>query len=377
MINLISEAINRDDINALCEWLQQEQTPRLTKGPLTRELEARWAEQIGTKYSVFVNSGSSAILLTLAAMKEMGIGNKIVIPALSWSTDLGSAMLLDYNPILCDCNFEDLSVSLEHLEFIFRTEGPDALLLVSVLGLVPRMAELEELCAQYNVKLIEDACESMGSKYRDRYLGSFGEASCFSMFFSHHVSTIEGGFVNTNSKPLYDMLLMMRSHGWARDLDKETQANMAKENNIDSFNEAYTFYVPGMNIRSTDLQAFLGMRAIDKLDGFAATREENFRGMQDLLGPKSDLNLRYDEQDFISNFAYPFMTANRERVVKALKGKVETRPLIAGNIAAHPIWEGSDAYLPNATRIHKNGLYLPNHQDLTSQNVRLMDSLIW
>ena len=376
MIKLISDTIDKEDINALCEWLQQEQTPQLTKGKLTQELEARWAQQIGTDYAVFVNSGSSALLLTLAAMKQMGLGRKIVIPALSWSTDLGSAMILDYEPILCDCNFEDLSVSLEHLEFIFRTERPHALLLVSVLGLVPQMAELEKLCARYDVTLIEDACESMGSKYRDKYLGSFGEASCFSMFFGHHVSTIEGGFINTNNPQLYNMLLMMRSHGWARDLNKQAQAKMAEENNIDPFNEAYTFYVPGMNLRSTDLQAFLGMRAIDKLASFAGIREQNFRIMLDMLGPKSQLNLRYDKEDFISNFAFPYMVRDRERVVRALSAEVEARPLIAGNIAAHPMWEGRETYLPNAMQVHKNGLYLPNHQDLTAQHMRRMKAIL-
>jgi CDP-6-deoxy-D-xylo-4-hexulose-3-dehydrase len=376
MIRLISETIDKDDVNALCEWLQQEQTPQLTKGSLTRELEAQWAEKVGTNYSVFVNSGSSAILLTLAAMKEMGLGRRIVIPALSWSTDLGSALILDYEPILCDCNLEDLSVSLEHLEFIFRTERPDALLLVSVLGLVPQMAEIVELCARYKVTLVEDACESMGSKYRDRYLGSFGEASCFSMFFGHHVSTIEGGFINTNNKNLYDMLLMMRSHGWARDLDKETQATMAEEHEIDPFNEAYTFYVPGMNLRSTDLQAFLGLRAINKLDSFSATRENNFRLLQKMVGPKSELNLRYDEEDFISNFAYPFMSSDRAGTLRKLEGEVETRPLIAGNIAVQPVWEGPETYLPNAAQVHKKGLYLPNHQDITDQWVRRMAAIL-
>jgi len=202
MTKLVSDTINRDDINALIEWLQQDPIPRLTKGNLTSELEEKWAKKIGTKYSVYVNSGSSAILLALAALNESDRlkNNKIVVPALSWATDVSSPMLLGLDPIMCDCNLEDLSCNLKELESIFKQNNPAALILVSPLGLVPRMKEVVELCKKYDVKLLEDVCESMGSKYNNKYLGSFGFASFFSMYFGHHLSTIEGGFINTNDE---------------------------------------------------------------------------------------------------------------------------------------------------------------------------------
>ena len=379
MIRLVSDTIDKDDVNALCEWLQQEETPRLTKGALTLELERKWAEMVGTKHSVFVNSGSSTLLLSLAALRFMGIGPKIVVPALSWGTDLSSAMLFDFNPILCDCNLEDLSVDLTNLEHIFKTERPQVLLLVPVLGLVPQMDKILALCEQYNVMLLEDCCEAMGSKFQGKNLGTFGFASMFSTFFGHHVSTIEGGFINTNDTQFYYYLLMMRSHGWDRDLPAEVQKGLQDKFNISQFNDMYTFYVPGMNLRSTDLQAFIGLRAIQKLESFTERRFENFKVMGYTFADINKLNLELRDGDIISNFAFPLVVGDREQVLLRLKDKVETRPLIAGNLAAHPLWYAytkDKQKLPNASLIHKHGLYLPNHHDITIDDIETMNGII-
>jgi CDP-6-deoxy-D-xylo-4-hexulose-3-dehydrase len=278
MIKLVSDTIDKKDINSLIEWLSQENIPKLTKGELTWELEKKWAEKIGTKYSVFVNSGSSSILLTLATLKETNrLKNlKIIVPALSWATDVSSPMLLGYDTIMCDCNLEDLSCDLNHLEMLFKEHNPSTFILVSPLGLVPRMGKIIELCKKYDVILLEDVCESMGSKYKNNYLGSFGFASFFSMYFGHHLSTIEGGFINTNDESFYHQLLMMRSHGWDRDLPEEAQKEIREKNNCSDFEALYNFYLPGMNLRATDLQAFIGLRAIDKLDGYSNKRRNNF-----------------------------------------------------------------------------------------------------
>ena len=215
MIKLVSDTINKDDINSLIEWLSQSEIPRLTKGDLTWELESKWAKKIGTKYSVYVNSGSSAILLALAALLESKkIKNKkIIIPSLSWATDVSSPILLGMEPIMCDCNLTDLSCDLNYLEDLFKIHNPSSMILVSPLGLVPEMDKVLSLCEKYEVILFEDVCESMGSKFQGKYLGSFGFASFFSMYFGHHLSTIEGGFINTNDEDFYHLLLMMRSHG--------------------------------------------------------------------------------------------------------------------------------------------------------------------
>ena len=214
MINLVNDTINKKDIDRLIGWLKT--YPRLTKGPVTKQVEDKWSKWIGRKYSVFCNSGSSANLLMLLALMEMGRLNKddsVVVPALAWATDLSPVMQLGLNPIICDVNLEDLSVDLHQLEQIFINDRPKALMLVSVLGLVPKMDKIVNLCEKHGVILLEDTCESMGSKFEDKNLGTFGCMSSFSTYFGHHISTIEGGFISTDDKEVYDVLVAVRSHG--------------------------------------------------------------------------------------------------------------------------------------------------------------------
>ena len=380
MIKLVSDTIDKQDINSLIEWLSQDEIPKLTKGELTVELEKKWSNKIGTKYSVFVNSGSSSILLTLAALKyKAKLKNyKVVVPSLSWATDLSSPMLLGLDPILCDCNLNDLSCDLDHLEEIFKTESPSVLILVSVLGLVPDMNRIIELCKKYDVLLLEDVCESMGSKYKGEYLGTFGLASFFSMYFGHHLSTIEGGFINTNDKDLYNSLLMMRSHGWSRDLPIEDQNHYNTKYNTDSFSSLYNFYLPGMNLRSTDLQAFIGLRAIDKLDNYSQKRNSNFKFYLKNL-TNNELNIESNPDNFISNFAIPVVSKNKDQIIKDLiEANIEVRPLIAGNLGNKPVWYENykRVNLPNSDIIDKFGFYLPNHQDLTESEILKITNII-
>jgi CDP-6-deoxy-D-xylo-4-hexulose-3-dehydrase len=380
MIKLVSDTINKDDINSLIEWLGQDEIPRLTKGELTWELESKWAKKIGTKYSVYLNSGSSAILLALAALQHTNKlkNNKVIVPGLSWATDVSSPMLLGMEPILCDCNLEDLSCDLDHLEKLFIKHSPSTFILVSPLGLVPDMKRIVDLCEKYEVILLEDVCESMGSKYGDKYLGSFGFASFFSMYFGHHLSTIEGGFINTDDEDFYHSLLMMRSHGWDRDLPKEIQEKLRQENNISEFDSLYTFYLPGFNLRSTDLQAFIGIRAIDKLDDYTEKRNKNFQLYKSSINV-NQLNITDRPTDFISNFAYPIVNKNRVEIIENLiRNNVEVRPLIAGDMSKKPMWTKNygEVNLPNCKVINEYGFYIPNHQDLNSEDIDLICNII-
>ncbi len=380
MIKLVKDTIDKNDINKLIEWLNQDEIPRLTKGDLTWELESKWAKKIGTKYSVYVNSGSSAILLALAALLHTGKlrNNKVVVPGLSWATDVSSPMLLGMEPILCDSNLEDLSCDLEHLEELFKTNDPSCVILVSPLGLVPNMEKVISLCEKYNVILLEDVCESMGSKYQGKYLGSFGLASFFSMYFGHHLSTIEGGFINTNDEDFYYSLLMMRSHGWDRDLPKHIQEKLREENNVNEFDSLYTFYLPGFNLRATDLQAFIGLIAIDKLDGYSEKRNENFKKYKLLIGDNK-IMIGENEGDFVSNFAYPIIDERRNEIVnKLLYNNIEVRPLIAGDMSKKPMWVNKygPVELKNCELINKYGFYIPNHQGLTFDEIQTIVSII-
>jgi CDP-6-deoxy-D-xylo-4-hexulose-3-dehydrase len=380
MIKLVSDTINKDDINCLIKWLGQDDIPRLTKGGLTWELESKWAKKIGTKYSVYLNSGSSAILLTLAALQHTNRlkNNKVIVPGLSWATDVSSPMLLGMEPILCDCNLEDLSCDLIHLEKLFIEHSPSSFILVSPLGLVPNMKKIIELCEKYDVILLEDVCESMGSKYENEYLGSFGFASFFSMYFGHHLSTIEGGFINTNDENFYYSLLMMRSHGWDRDLPKKIQDKLRNENKINDFDSLYTFYLPGFNLRSTDLQAFIGLRSIDKLDEYVENRNKNFKLYKSLID-NNKLKIMDNNSNFISNFAYPIVNKNRVNIIEELiKNNIEVRPLIAGDISKNPMWikKYGKTLLPNCKHINEFGFYIPNHQDLKSEEINFIVDII-
>jgi CDP-6-deoxy-D-xylo-4-hexulose-3-dehydrase len=379
MIKLVSDTIDKKDIDALVTWLSQDTIPRLTKGDLTKELERKWADKIGSKYSVYVNSGSSSILLSLAALLYSDkLKNKtIIVPSLSWATDVSSPILLGMNPIICDCNLHDLSCDLNYLEQLFKLYKPSCFILVSVLGLVPDMDKIMELCKKYNVILLEDVCESMGSKYKDKYLGTFGLASFFSMYFGHHLSTIEGGFINTDDEDFYHTLLMMRSHGWDRDLPEWKQKELRDKYKVNNFESLYNFYLPGFNLRATDLQAFIGLRAIDKLDSYSSIRNKNFFYYLDNI--QNELNLKIDNNNFISNFAFPVVSKNKESIVKELtRNNIEVRPLIAGDMSTKPMWyeRYGKIKLPNASIINEYGFYLPNHQDLKESEIKLISEII-
>ena len=373
MIKLVNDTIDKDDITALVTWLQQDEIPKLTKGELTISLEKAWASKIGTKYSVYVSSGSAAILLTLASLlrtKRLR-NNKVVVSSLSWATDVSSPILLGMDTILCDCNLHDLSCDLNQLEDIFKKEAPASLILVSPLGLVPDMQTILTLCNKYDVILLEDVCESLGSKYAGQYLGSFGVAGFFSTYYGHHVSTIEGGFVTTNDEELYYSMLMMRSHGWDRDLPDFKKKELRDKHNIDDFSALYRFYLPGFNLRATDLQAFLGLRALSKIDSFALKRNKNYHFYRDNI-TSNLLSLAEEKDNFISNFAYPLVVENRTKMVAKLQAnKIEIRPLIAGNVANSPMCLSECRYLnlSNSNRIDNNGFYIPNHQGLTEEDL--------
>ena len=382
-IKLVSDTIDKKDLKALSDWMLQSETPQLTKGPLTIEFEKSWSEWLGVKHTTYVNSGSSAILLALAALKETNRlrNEKVVVPALSWLTDVSSVMQLGMDPILCDCNYEDLSLDLDDLEEIFKEENPSVMILVSVLGLVPDMNAVVKLCKKYGVYLIEDVCESMGSSYKGKKLGTFGDISLFSLYYGHHISTIEGGLICTNNEELNTIIRSMRSHGWDRDWNDKIKKEYRDLHDISEFDSMYTFYYPGYNLRSTDLQAFIGLRQIGKIDNFSAIRSNNFEIYQELLSDHNDLHIVYREDSFISNFAYPMVHAKREEIITALKkNNIEVRPLIAGNMANKPFWKmkygDRNDFFFNCNEIDTHGFYLPNHQGLSREDIEFICSII-
>lgn len=378
MIKLVSDTIDKNDVKRLIDWLSQDEIPILTKNKVTLEFEKKWSDKINVNNTCYVNSGSSAILLALAAIKERGKlkNNKVVAPALSWATDVSSPMLLGMDVELCDCNLTDLSIDINHFKKIVREQQPSVLILVSVLGLVPNMKEIVEICKNNDIFIIEDACESMGSKYQDQYLGTFGDVSVFSLFYGHHISTIEGGLICTDNEEISDLIYSMRSHGWGRDWSKEKQEEYKSKYGISDFDFLYSFFYPGFNLRGTDLQAYIGLSQIDKLDSFANKRQENFQYYHKNIN-NTLLNLDNSLTSFVSNFAYPVVSKNRNEIVKNLVSSgIETRPLIAGSMANKPFWKGRSDNMPNSELIDKFGFYVPNNQDLKQEDMQKICKII-
>lgn len=381
MIKLVEDTIDKKDINKLIKWLKT--YPKLTKGELNIRFEKEFSKWIGTKYSVFVNSGSSANLLMLYSLMITGRmkNNRIAVPSLSWATDLSPVIQLGLHPLLIDCNLKDLSVDLEHLEHIFKTESPSCLILVSVLGLSPNMNKIIKLCDKYNVILLEDNCESQGTKFNNIKLGNFGLMSSFSTYFGHTMSTIEGGIITTNDEELYHILLQLRNHGWDRDLPKEKQTQLREKWNINEFSSLYTFYTPGFNLRSTDLQAFIGLNQLNKVDKFIKKRNINFkRFKKNLKGkiwfPTENLNT------FTSSFCIPIIMDSIEQKQKLIKilteNNIECRPLISGSMGTQPFYKKlyGEKKLKNCSIVDDRGFYIPNHPKLSKNQIDFMCNLI-
>jgi CDP-6-deoxy-D-xylo-4-hexulose-3-dehydrase len=373
-IDLIQDTIDNQDIDNLIEWLKT--YPRLTKGSKTIEFENKWAQWLGTKYSVFVNSGSSANLLMLYTLKILNKmkNNKVCVPSLCWVTDLSPVLQFDLEPLLIDCNLDNLSVDLNHLEQVFQTENPSVLILVSVLGLSPDMESIVNLCEKYDVILLEDNCESQGTKFKQKKLGNFGLMSSFSTYFGHTMSTIEGGIISTNDDEVYNTLLQLRSHGWDRDLSTEAQKELREKWGVNDFSALYTFYVPGFNLRSTDLQAQIGIKQLDKVDGMINNRYINFLYYKSKLDGKIWFPTTIDDS-YTSNFAIPVITKtseDKERLIKELTdNNISCRPLISGSMGSQPFYKKlyGETLLPNCTIVDERGIYVPNHDKMTKDDI--------
>ena len=370
---LAKETITEVEIHRLIEWLKK--YPRLTKGELTVEFEKKWAEYIGTKYSIFVNSGSSANLLMVYTLKEMGkLKGKVIVPSVGWITTISPLLQFGIEPIMVDADEKTFGIDLEQTEFLLKTEEISAIIFVQVLGVPHYKEELLKLSEKYNVPLLEDSCAALGSSYEDgTMVGQVGDMSTFSFYFGHQFSTIEGGMVNTDDEDLYHMLLMLRSHGWGKDLPKDLYKQKMNDNNVDSFHEPFTFLVPGFNLRSTDLQSYLGLMQIEKADWISEMRTENH------IEYAKQLDGHFEFQDWgndnpcsISFGALAESKEHRKEVVNRLvENGIETRIFSAGNLGLHPFWVNrfGEFHGEVADKIHSRGFFLPNYPELEIKDI--------
>jgi len=273
-IPLMSDNITREDINELVDFLQQDPIPRLTNGPKVEEFEAKWSEWLGVKHSVFVNSGSSANYMTMQLLHYKYGSCEVIVPPLTWVSDVASVLNTGHNPVFVDINLSNLSFDIEKLKRAITTKTK-AIFLTHVLGLNGLTDELIQICKEKDILLIEDVCESHGATFKNKKAGSIGDVSNFSFYFAHHMSTIEGGMVCTNNDEFYDILRFSRSHGMVRECKSEDFKRQVKLDHPD-LNPDFIFLSPAYNFRSTELNAVLGLSQIKSLDINNDKRRNNF-----------------------------------------------------------------------------------------------------
>jgi CDP-6-deoxy-D-xylo-4-hexulose-3-dehydrase len=378
---LAEDTIDNKDIDALGAWLKT--YPRLTKGPLTPQFEKKWSDWLGRKYSVFNNSGSSANLLMYYALILSGRlkNKKIIVPSVGWVTTISPAIQLGFEPIMCEADKDTFGLDLEHLEKLLIEHKPSTVIMVQVLGVPHKMDELMKLKKKYGFVLLEDACAAMGASYKNKHVGTFGDMASFSFYFGHQISTIEGGAVSTDDKELNDILLMIRSHGWGKDLDLATHRALLDKYQIDDFHAPFVFYEPGFNLRATDLQAFIGMRQVDKMEWLIERRGANHAMYKKILGDRFYIQ-KPPEGSQICSIHFGMLAADgaeRKKIVSALEDNgIETRIYSAGNLGLHPFWFNRYGKFsaPMADRIHYSGLFLPNHPSLTEEDINFIASVV-
>lgn len=370
MIKLAHNTIEDKDYEILINFLKKRRY--LNQSKVTKQFEKNFSKKVGIRYSTFVNSGSSANLLIAQTLLEGNfLKNKIaILPSVSWATTVSPFLQLGYKVILCDCDNDNLGMNISHLERLCKKFNPGLLVIVNVLGHANDISKILKLKSKYNFQLIEDNCESLGSKFKAKSLGSYGLASSHSFYFGHHISTIEGGMVSSSDNNFYNISSSIRAHGWSRDMETNYKKKLEKKYGIDEFKSFFTFYYSGLNIRSTDLNARLGIEQLKKIDKISKIRHLNFKRYKNQLpnfwSQKSGL-------DLISSFGYATFVKNRLEVYKLLKSKkIQTRPLICGNMGQQPFLKKRsfrNKDLVNSKYVDKYGIYLPNHANLKLKDI--------
>tara|TARA_B100001057_G_scaffold487053_1_gene569170 strand:- start:6781 stop:7956 length:1176 start_codon:yes stop_codon:yes gene_type:complete len=370
---LAEDTIEKSEIRKLSKWILK--NDKFTLGNKTKNFQKKFSDFLKIKNSIFVNSGSSANLLIAQSLLESNyLSNKVVVaPALSWSTTVSPFIQLGYDVKLCDCSLENLGLDINHLEYLCKKFRPSLIILVHVLGHSNDMSKILKICKKYKVRLVEDTCESLASKYNSKHLGTFGLASSFSFYYGHHISTIEGGMACTNDKNFAKIMTSVRSHGWLRDFQDSEKRKILKKNNISEFQSKFSFYYSGFNIRSTEINSFLGLSQIKKIKKICKIRNRNFNVYKKELNEYFSVTCKAKP---LSSFGYATLTKNRDKVYKHfIKKKIECRPVISGNIAKQIFWKKnfkSKMKLPNSDLVHKFGIYLPNHANQTVNDTKLI-----
>jgi CDP-6-deoxy-D-xylo-4-hexulose-3-dehydrase len=356
----MQSAITESDKQALIDFIST--CDRYTCGPKVKQFEDAWSKWLGCQHSLFVTSGSAANLLLMASVKEMykiPDGSKVLVPACTWVTNVSPVFQVGLEPVFCDVDLDRYSFDMDALP----EEDIRIVFITHLLGL---NAPVEKLKKKYpNAIFLEDICESHGVKAPNGMKrGSTGLGGTFSFYYGHHMTTIEGGMISTDSEDLYELMKIKRSHGMARLLSPPLYEEAIKKYpNIDP---KFLFLTDGYNFRNTELNAVLGIEQLKRLDENIEVRRKNFDCFIKLLDPEI-FYLPYNDPGN-SSFAFPFICKKPEEREK-LKSifdelGVEHRPIVSGNLLLHPFldkWKDSVS-VPNATKLNDGGVYIGNGQ---------------
>jgi len=349
------------------------------------EFEKKFSEKFKLKDSVLVNSGSSANLALIQSLINLGLLNKsdkVAFSALTWSTNVMPIIQLGLTPVPVDVSLNTLNISPSIFEeFLTKHKKIKALFITNVLGLCDDLLSIKKICEKNNILLIEDNCESLGSELDKKTLGTFGIASTHSFFVGHHLSTIEGGMISSSSDKLIAMLKIVRAHGWSRNL-KGREKKILKIKKDNDFYEKYKFHFLGYNLRPTEITGFIGLNQLTYLDKIISTRMNNYNYLRDKLNHEYFYDIHNKKMNKISNFAYPLVFKKKVNIPKISSRlnelKIENRPIIAGNITKHFFYKNyfKKFKLKNSDYIHKYGLYIPNHEGLSKNDLRYIVNCI-
>lgn len=345
-----------------------------TMGPEVAAFERQFAAQFGSRFAIMANSGSSANLLMIAALRfsrsplhQLKAGDEVIVPAVSWSTTYHPLSQYGLRVKFVDIDRETLNFDLTALRQAVGAKTR-AILAVNLLGNPNDFAEIQRITDGRSIILLEDNCESMGATFGERQTGTFGLMGSYSTFFSHHISTMEGGVVVTDDEELYHIMLSLRAHGWTRNLPKVNQVTGVKSD--DPFEESFRFVLPGYNLRPLEMSGALGQEQLKKLPGLVQGRRANGRLFQAAMGNHRTFMIQREVGES-SWFGFSLVIREglgltRRQVVADLTALgFECRPIVAGNFAKNDVLKYFDheihGSLVNADYIDSNGLFVGNH----------------
>lgn len=381
---LMENNILREDLDVLIEFLKGDAI--LTQSKRVMEFEEKWSQWLGCQYSVFVNSGSSANILTMAAMRYLYGPGEVVTPALTWVSDVTSVFYAGLKPVFVDIDQTHLGMSDELIIKALKPETK-AVFLTHVLGFNAVTDRLLGELKKRNIALIEDCCESHGATHQGHKIGSLGFASNFSFYYAHHMSTIEGGMVCTNDRRFYETVRMLRGHGMLRESREEALKTEIKNKHAD-LNPDFIFVNPGYNMRSTELNAVLGLSQLKRLDANNLKRRDNFKFFLDQLDSRRFFT-GYREEGSV-NYAMTLLLNQpdpelRDRLeVKMREAKIEFRRGMSGggNQLRQPYlkeffnFQQDPTSLPKVDHVHFYGYYMGNYPTLQKDKIAALCKLL-